>query len=278
MLLSEVDFFAGTSTGAILAAALAIGHPPADIRSPYEKHGHHIFDRTRADRFVNPWDAFFAHFATEPRLESLTEVFGDMRLADIASKILIASFDLDAVHDKTPEGIGTRSWKAKFFHNFAGADSDGDERVVDVLMRSSAGPTFFPIYQNFVDGGIVANNPAMCAVAQAVDETRGGFALGEIHLLSIGTGFNPMFIPSDDGNWGLLPWWTKPIYMMLDGASGVAHYQCRQILGQRYQRLDALLGEPVGLDAVDQIPYLENLADHVDVEAAAKFLANGWST
>ena len=53
-----------------------------------------------------------------------------------------------------------RAWKAKFFHNYAGSDSDQGELAVDVALRTSAAPTYFPSYQGFIDGGVVANNPA----------------------------------------------------------------------------------------------------------------------
>ena len=51
--------------------------------------------------------------------------------------------------------------------------------------------------------------------------------------------------------------WIKPfLNIMMDGVMGVADYQCRQILGDRYHRLAPVFppDHVIGLDAVDRIP------------------------
>jgi hypothetical protein len=45
-----------------------------------------------------------------------------------------------------------RTWKPKFFHDYPGADSDGQERIVDVALRTRASPT----YEGYIDGGVGA--------------------------------------------------------------------------------------------------------------------------
>lgn len=35
-------------------------------------------------------------------------------------------------------------------------------------MRTSAAPTFFPIHKGYTDGGVVANNPSIIALAKAM--------------------------------------------------------------------------------------------------------------
>jgi len=123
----------------------------------------------------------------------LQETFGGLRLQDLKSRVLIASFSLD---NQAPDP-SNRTWNPKFFHNFPGADSDGDTLVVDVAMSTSAAPTYFPSYGVYVDGGVIANNPGMAAVAQALDGRNPPAeraALNEIKLLSVGTGVSLQYI------------------------------------------------------------------------------------
>ena len=40
--------------------------------------------------------------------------------------------------------------------------------VADAAMRSTAAPTYFGIYQGYVDGGVFANNPSMVALTRSI--------------------------------------------------------------------------------------------------------------
>jgi patatin-like phospholipase/acyl hydrolase len=143
-----------------------------------------------------------------------------------------------------------RSWKAKYFHNFPGGDSDGHERVVDVALCTSAAPTYFPTYRGYVDGGVVSNNPSMCAVAQALEPTTGKQKLRDIRVLSMGTGYNPKYITAENEDWGFIEWAPHLISLMLEGSMGLADYQCRQLLETHYQRVNPVLPIEIGLDGV----------------------------
>ncbi|HQY89536.1 MAG TPA: patatin-like phospholipase family protein, partial [Tepidisphaeraceae bacterium] len=65
VLADEFDFFAGTSTGAIIAACLAWGMPVSEIIALYKDHGRSMFHRERVWRRLR---AFY-------RAESLARLF-----------------------------------------------------------------------------------------------------------------------------------------------------------------------------------------------------------
>jgi patatin-like phospholipase/acyl hydrolase len=165
-----------------------------------------------------------------------------------------------------------RVWKAKFFHNYPGTDSDAGQKVVDVAIYTSAAPSYFPIYNGFIDGGVVAGNPSVCALAQALNPLTGGQKIGSIALLSISTGLNPHYLETKNGDWGLVQWAPHLVTLMLEGSAGLADYQCRQLLGRNYFRINPILPEPIGMDRVDRIPVLRQIASRVDLGTAIRWI------
>lgn len=266
--LSKIQLFAGTSTGGLLALGLACGMSPAEMRVLYQEFGDIVFTDSTLDDFRDLGRLVGADYSLGPLKLVLTKQFGDRYLDSIPKKVLISSFDLD---NEDPSQ-NKRSWKAKFFHNYPGSDSDGDQKIVDVALRTANAPTYFPIYQGYVDGGVVANNPSVCALAQALNPETGGQKLQDLVMISIGTGYNPRYVASQDGDWGLAQWAPHLIYLVMEGSTNLADYQCRQLLGRRYLRLNVHLPEAIGMDRVDQIPLLEDLATNADLSQAFTWL------
>ena len=242
--LAQIDLFAGTSTGGLLALGLAAGKTPEQLRTLYEVYGNKVFADKTLDDVRDLGRLIGAEYDLEPLKEVLNLQFGDARLGGLKKRVLISSFDLDN------EMAAYRTWKAKFFHNFPGPDSDGDQLVTDVALYTAVAPTFFPTYHGYIDGGVVAGNPSVCALAQALHRATGGNKLEDIVLLSIGTGHNPRYLKGQDKDWGLAQWAPHLVSLMLEGSTSLADYQCRQILGPRYFRLDPRLPEPIEMDEV----------------------------
>ena len=203
------------------------------------------------------------------------DVLGDRTLAQLHKRVLIPAFDLDN------EAATNRSWKPKLFHNFPGADSDGDALAYRVGTATAAAPTYFETFDGYVDGGVFATNPSMCALAQTQDtripaDERAD--IQELRLLSLGTGRSLRYIEGQSHDWGYLEWVRPLIDIMLDGVNGIADFQCSQLLGTRYHRLAPIFpdGTEIGMDAVDDIPYLVEFATGLDLTSTVDWLHANW--
>ena len=275
--LENVDLLAGTSTGGLIALALAARRPPSEIRALYETQGSAIFDRTAWRAITSLGSLIGAKYDSGNLARVVEPLFGAAtRLGDLPRRVLIAAFDLDSGPDD-PRG---RTWKPKLFHNFPGPDSDAHELAWKVGLYTSAAPTYFAPVDGYVDGGVYAANPAMCALAQTQDpRIPEGIRLEDVVLLSLGTGKSLQFIEEKQPDWGDAQWIEPLLAIMLDGVSGIADYQCRRILGERYFRMAPVFptGTAVAMDDADMVPYMAELAGAVDLGEAARWLRTNWS-
>jgi hypothetical protein len=112
-----------------------------------------------------------------------------------------------------------------------------------VARATSAAPTYFEAAEaggrSLVDGGVFAANPAMCGLAEALNEV----APRDVVLLSLGTGERTHKRPFDEiKDWGLAAWARPILDVVFDGASDTVHYQLDRVLGpERYWRLQVEL-------------------------------------
>jgi uncharacterized protein len=266
--MSKVQLVAGTSIGGINSLYLADNRDPTQLVDLFKQHGAAIFkSRSLLEEIEGIGEILKAKFTQDSLKEVLATVFSTRLLLDLAKKVVITAFDLD----NEARSSEPRVWNPVVFHNFPDATSSGMESIVDVALRTSAAPTYFPSHQGFIDGGVAANNPSMYALAKAVSS---GVPLTDIRLLSVGTGLNPTYVAGDDHDWGLEEWAPKLIPMMFDAMVGVPDEQCAQLLGSRYVRLNPVLASNIDLADATKVNELLNTADQADITSAINLLSS----
>lgn len=174
------DLIAGTSTGAILACALAKGVPMNRVVDIYAKKGPEIFSRKV------PSTAFGAlvQSITRPKINrrgaaalhaalSADDALGSTKVIDIWRDRGIA-LAIPAV-EMSHHG----AWVFKTPHLSNSKDRDGNFTLAEVCMATSAAPIFRSMFQvgnpdgpgtfTFVDGGLWANNPILVALIDMME-------------------------------------------------------------------------------------------------------------
>ncbi|MFW6364225.1 MAG: patatin-like phospholipase family protein, partial [Spirochaeta sp.] len=251
---NRAQLYAGTSTGGIIALGMASGIPLQRIEQLYRTRGPRIFNRKSWWYMSSVFRLLRSGYNNRVLRQELDRLFAATTIQELDRAVVIPSYLLDnrsAVY---------RRWKPKIFHNLAGSDQDHG-LCSHIARYTSAAPSYFPSAGGYIDGAVYANNPSMCALAQALDpRNTNTVAEREISIVSIGTGLTAHYQPGKRHAWGMLRWAPKLIRIVFDGSEGIADYQCRQILGpQRYLRMQPWVEETIELDQPRHIPRIDRL-------------------
>lgn len=159
---SKFDLICGTSTGAIIACALASGLSASTIKDVFEQYGPIIF-------WKNSW------FSKIKQL-LLTSKYPDTNLKHTLKKVLKEKTFNDAHNFLCIPSYNVTTGQPYIFktNHADGLNRDGDIFLWEAALASCSAPTYFPVYKSdyltghkFVDGGVWANNPALVALVEA---------------------------------------------------------------------------------------------------------------
>ncbi len=105
---------------------------------------------------------------------------------------------------------------------------------------------------SLIDGGVGANNPTACAIAEAL---RLGHALQDIYVLSVGTGIFTVPIPfAEATRWSILNWATAISNVLIDASSDINDYISEQVTyDDHYLRLQFRLDRQSSVDITNKI-------------------------
>jgi predicted acylesterase/phospholipase RssA len=244
------DLIAGTSTGGILALGLGIPkNPPAPLYAAsqllemFEREGARIFSSRLFHKAAAWGNLRRAKYPATGIEQVLLAYFGDSRLSDAATDVLITSYEIE------------RSFPFFFRSAIARERSDYDFPAREVARATSAAPTYFePMklptgtfndHYTLIDGGVFANNPAACALVEA--RTTQPDAT-DFLVVSLGTGELTCCWPYEQAkDWGVIRWAIPVLDLVFDGVSRTVDYQLRHLLPsksgncQRYYRFQTTL-------------------------------------
>jgi patatin-like phospholipase/acyl hydrolase len=250
------DLIAGTSTGGILALGLVTpdenGDPKysaADLAGLYEKEGKRIFGRSLWHRAIALENLIDEKYEASGLEGVLRRYFGDTRLKDAVTEVLVTSYELET----------REPWF--FARHKARSDPSFDFEMRFVARATSAAPTYFEPEEltetrphgGLIDGGVFANNPALCAYVEMKDLYPDH---DDILVVSLGTGQHTRPIHyADARGWGLALW-AKPILnVVFDGVSDTVDHEMKILCRDsddgdpRYYRFQTELN--VGSDDMD---------------------------
>lgn len=251
------DLIVGTSTGSIVAGALAVGIPAVEIKEMYLKHGPEIFKCFLTPKAAIPRTfrrSLWPPYDPERFLKIVTDVVGEKVIDDCLTRLCVCCIDLVT-------GL-PRVFKTNHLPEFY---RDHTLKLSDAIMASCSAPTYFSSHEFddtvYVDGGLWANNPSLVGALEARRAT-GVDGFQSISLLSVGCG-QPKWHRSP--NFGRKAWGIAWLFPVIDltlrvQAISVQNYCAYAIPAQNYLRIDVEL--PRSLSALDSFWKLKELLPH----------------
>ncbi|QFG54462.1 patatin-like phospholipase family protein [Chryseobacterium sp.] len=240
------DLVAGSSTGGLIASIILFpdenGKAKYSIQKGlelYSEKGGSIFQVLFWEKLINPFGLFNERISVEHLERNLDEFFGKLELKEFIKPCLITSYDIE-------------NRRAKLFNTVEAQKQSGDNFLVkDVCRATSAAPTYFTParikslygqYFSLIDGGVFANNPALCAYAEARkmpfadilgNNQKPNFpAANDMMILSLGTGAeSKSYSYNKLAGAGKLAWINPIIDILLSANAETVDYQLSQMFG-----------------------------------------------
>lgn len=226
------DLICGVSTGGIVTI-LSLIPESVGYSSTHPKYSaQYILDLYLAEYkniFTTSWSLWGPKYHSTGIENIGTKYGGIITLSQLCKPSLIVAYDID-------------KRKPHFF------TEKQDFYVKDVMRATCAAPTYFAPAEvrsmsekvsHFIDGGTVANNPAVCGVFNMLKRGH-----KDIFVLSISCGQNKDVYPyARAKNWGKLEWIEPLINILIDANMECVDEQLRHLLGENFVQMNPPLIE-----------------------------------
>lgn len=220
--LQDCTLLAGTSTGGITSVAAAAGLSISDIKAFYYEMGPSIFSRSVWRRIRDPFAIFRPMYNSDNLAKSVKKALpmeGKIPLSSLSPKVMVPSYNY-----KTGEPKFFKSWRSE----------DSGFTAFQVSMATSAAPVYFSMFEDYADGGLVANNPTMCAIVECL---KIGIPMDQLEVYSFGTGNSQVRTGSNQKS-GALGWAPELIGVLISGPVKAVHHQAKMLPLKLYKRFD----------------------------------------
>lgn len=249
-LCDHFDLICGTSTGGIIALALALGISAKEIHHLYMSKADVIFGNAKGilGQLFN--SKYQANILESEIKKVFSKEFGcDPIINDCLTNLCLPIYDLSS---GKPNVLKTKHHKEY--------NRDYHIPAYQAAMATAAAPTYFSPYSstyitklgttemfsNKVDGGVFANNPTLIGITEA--QQAFNKSLDEIAVLSIGTGVQPIIDAATRKRWGIWYWLNNKEKRIID--------ILMQSQSQHTENLVSLLHKGIGRSKSKTFDYL----------------------
>jgi patatin-like phospholipase/acyl hydrolase len=195
-----------------------------DAADLYETRSKDIFSRSLLHEILSLGNLLSVKYEVNGIDKVLHEFFQNAKLSQVMTDVLIPSYDIES---RTPY----------FFKSHMAKKNGSDFFIRDAARATSAAPTYFPptkiqsidrqLEYVLIDGGVVANDPAICAYAEAKALYPD---VNKFFLLSIATaGTEQSYQYESAKHWGSAKWMGPILNIVFDGLSETVDYELKHI-------------------------------------------------
>ncbi len=246
------ELAAGTSTGAILSAGIAVGLTGEEMHRLYLELGETVFRKTLRSQL---WFLARYRYHHGPLARALKTYLGSLTMGDLWHSspridVVITAFDL--VENRTRF---IKPWKAEY----------ASWPVIRAVLASSSVPTYFPVVGGrYVDGGVGSYaNP--CYVAAYEVKFCLDWDPAETTLISLGTGRDPYAHDvAQVSRWRAWNWISPLLGAFLESANDQQVHLVDTFFDELdFRRFQVDLRQPIAMDDPSALPELTRYGEEL---------------